>query len=97
MIRRFLLKVPPTTRRFLPTASVHTMTSTAFSSIADTVKFDILSETHALENAKKRKEIARTFICKQYNPTSAPISYWVAYSGHCDRLISSAYLKCYCG
>ncbi|KJA25961.1 hypothetical protein HYPSUDRAFT_133631 [Hypholoma sublateritium FD-334 SS-4] len=38
------------------------MATAAFSSIADTVKFDILSETHALENAKKRKEIARTFI-----------------------------------
>jgi len=30
--------------------------------VVDQVKFDILSETHALENAKKRKEITRTFI-----------------------------------
>lgn len=73
------------------------MATAAFSSIADTVKFDILSETHALENAKKRKEISRTFICKQHCPTYAPISYRVACSGHSDRLISSAYLKCDCG
>ncbi|KAF8203279.1 pyridoxal phosphate-dependent transferase [Pholiota molesta] len=37
-------------------------TSDSFSAIADSLKFDIVSQTHALENAAKRKEISRTFI-----------------------------------
>ncbi|CAA7264709.1 unnamed protein product [Cyclocybe aegerita] len=38
------------------------MSTTNFSAIADQVKLDILSKTHALENAAKRKEIARNFV-----------------------------------
>ncbi|KAJ7900110.1 pyridoxal phosphate-dependent transferase [Mycena olivaceomarginata] len=34
----------------------------AFSTVAQQVKLDILSKTHALDNAAKRKEISRTFI-----------------------------------
>ncbi|TFK41382.1 threonine aldolase [Crucibulum laeve] len=34
----------------------------ALANIADQVKVDLVSKTHALENANKRKEIARTFI-----------------------------------
>jgi fructose-1,6-bisphosphatase len=36
----------------------------AFSTVAQQVKLDILSKTHALDNAAKRKEISRTFICE---------------------------------
>ncbi|KAJ7786076.1 pyridoxal phosphate-dependent transferase [Mycena metata] len=36
----------------------------SFASIANQVKLDILSKTHVDDNAAKRKEIARTFICK---------------------------------
>ncbi|KAF8895042.1 pyridoxal phosphate-dependent transferase [Gymnopilus junonius] len=36
--------------------------SVPFSSIAEHIKLDLLSKTHALDNANKRKEISRTFI-----------------------------------
>ncbi|PPQ76180.1 hypothetical protein CVT26_009357 [Gymnopilus dilepis] len=36
--------------------------ATSFTSIADQIKLDLISKTHALENANKRKEISRTFI-----------------------------------
>lgn len=37
--------------------------SPAMQQIIDQVKVDILSKTQALDNASKKKEIARTFIC----------------------------------
>lgn len=65
MIRRLLftpfiiLKASRRTARFLqPQRSMSN-----FAAIADELKFDIVSKTHALENAAKRKEIERTFIC----------------------------------
>ncbi|KAF9014948.1 pyridoxal phosphate-dependent transferase [Cyathus striatus] len=49
--------------RFSPPLRRKTMaTSQDLSEIIDQVKIDIISKTHALENANKRKEIARTFI-----------------------------------
>ncbi|KAF9535561.1 pyridoxal phosphate-dependent transferase [Crepidotus variabilis] len=38
------------------------MSTTTFSSIAEQVKLDLISKNHVEDNAKKRKEIARTFI-----------------------------------
>ncbi|KAH9484847.1 putative low-specificity L-threonine aldolase [Psilocybe cubensis] len=43
----------------------------SFASIASQLKFDVVSKTHALDNANKRKEIARTFIL----PTEEMYSY----------------------
>lgn len=40
------------------------MTTATFSSIANQVKLDLISKTYEEDNAKKRKEIARTFICE---------------------------------
>jgi threonine aldolase len=42
-----------------------TEVSPALQQIIDEVKVDILSKTHGTDNATKRKEIARTFICRQ--------------------------------
>ncbi|KAF9557865.1 hypothetical protein CPC08DRAFT_764314 [Agrocybe pediades] len=51
-------------------------TESQLSSVADQVKFDILTETHALDNATKRKEIARTFISDTVTvPTEEMYSY----------------------
>jgi hypothetical protein len=66
MISHFRLSLRSfTARKILFSTSRRTMaTSDSFSAIADSLKFDIVSQTHALENAAKRKEISRTFICK---------------------------------
>ncbi|KAF9480456.1 hypothetical protein BDN70DRAFT_979312 [Pholiota conissans] len=56
------------------------MATSQFSAIADSVKFDIVSKTHALENAKKRKEISRTFICKPHLPCAVPTEEMYAYA-----------------
>ncbi|KDR84770.1 hypothetical protein GALMADRAFT_233107 [Galerina marginata CBS 339.88] len=58
------------------TTSSRTVMSTSFSSIADQIKLDIISKTHALDNASKRKEISRTFISDTVTvPTEEMYSY----------------------
>uniref|UniRef100_A0A8H7YAX0 Aromatic amino acid beta-eliminating lyase/threonine aldolase domain-containing protein n=1 Tax=Psilocybe cubensis TaxID=181762 RepID=A0A8H7YAX0_PSICU len=48
----------------------------SFASIADQLKFDVVSKTHALDNANKRKDIARTFISDTVTvPTEEMYSY----------------------
>ncbi|KAF8971563.1 pyridoxal phosphate-dependent transferase [Flammula alnicola] len=64
------------TRRSFSAPSRRTMATSNFSAIADEVKFDIISKTHAVENATKRKEIARTFISDTVTvPTDEMYSY----------------------
>ncbi|KAF5324277.1 hypothetical protein D9619_011210 [Psilocybe cf. subviscida] len=48
-----------------------------FAAIADEIKLDILSKTHALDNAAKRKAIARTFIS---DAVTAPTEEMFAYA-----------------
>ena len=66
------------------------MSTSTFSSIAEQVKLDLLSKTHALDNAAKRKEIARNFVCelysRQYFHLSNRALNW--YSRHNHRLSS---------
>jgi len=40
------------------------MSTSTFSSVAEQVKLDLLSKTHALDNVAKRKEVARNFVCE---------------------------------
>jgi hypothetical protein len=44
----------------------------SLSAVIDQVKFDLISKTQAAENAAKRKEIARTFICRLIYFTGVP-------------------------
>ncbi|PPQ67011.1 hypothetical protein CVT24_011305 [Panaeolus cyanescens] len=47
--------------------------SSAFANIAKEVSIDLVSVTHAEENAAKRKEISRTFICMQFFPDTVTV------------------------
>ena len=40
------------------------MSTATIAAIIDQVKLDVLSKTQATDNANKRKEISRTFICE---------------------------------
>lgn len=49
----------------LPTCHRRRFTMAAsLAAVIDQVKFDLISKTQAADNAAKRKEIARTFICR---------------------------------
>ena len=41
-----------------------TATDNQLASVLDELKLDLISQNHVIENASKRKEIARTFICE---------------------------------
>jgi hypothetical protein len=44
-----------------------TETDNQLASVLDELKLDLISQNHVIENASKRKEIARTFICESLN------------------------------
>lgn len=43
--------------------STMSRSNSSIASILDEVKIDLISENYAVENAAKRKEISRTFVC----------------------------------
>jgi hypothetical protein len=43
---------------------LHVMSTATIASIIDQVKLDIFSKTQTTDNANKRKEVSRTFICE---------------------------------
>ena len=68
ILSRQIFKTP-----ILPTCHRRRFTMAAnLSAVIDQVKFDLVSKTHAADNAAKRKEIARTFICRLIYFTGLP-------------------------
>ena len=68
------------------------MSSATIASIIDQVKLDVFSKTQTTDNAVKRKQISRTFICEpeflNHLLTSLTI---FSSSRHCHRLSSNIY------
>lgn len=68
------------------------MSTATIASIIDQVKFDVLSKTQATDNANKKKEISRTFICEPEMLTiSVDILTDFSSSRHCHRLSSKIF------
>lgn len=80
---------------------VHTRTVTmvaatldaARAKIADQVKVDLLSKTHVDENARKVKEITRTFICEYESLCNLFLLTMGLPSGHYYRYFGTLYYK----
>jgi hypothetical protein len=71
--------------QILPGPPIRKMTS--FATIAQQIKLDILSKTHVEDNAAKRKEISRTFICGSRSTQITIFFTLNMYSGHNNRFL----------